>query len=82
MTKSAREKVAVKLSETEKPDSYRRGKPVFPVINATTVLTDLVGPESHFLFDALGVKCDGLTTPADTWKTMTATEMQRSLLSQ
>ena len=68
MTKSAKEKLAVKLSETEKPDSYRKGKPVFPVINAATVLTDLVGPESHFLFDALGVECDWLTTPADTWE--------------
>lgn len=46
MTKSAKERLAVKLSETEKPESYRKGKPVFPVINAATVLTDLVGPVS------------------------------------
>ena len=63
-----KEKVAVKLSETEKHESYRKGKAVFPVIKIATVLTDLVGPESHFLFDALRVKCDWLTTPADTWK--------------
>ena len=52
------------MSETEKPESYRKGKPMFPVINAATVLTDLVGPESHFL----GVKCDWFTTSADTWE--------------
>ena len=68
MTKSAKEKLAVKLSETEKPDSYRKGKPVFPVTNTATVLTDLVGPVSLFLFDALGVECDWFTTPADTWE--------------
>lgn len=68
MTKSAKEKLAVKLSETEKPDSYRKGKPVFPDINAATYLTDLVGPESRFLFDALGVECNWLTNPADTWE--------------
>lgn len=67
MTKSAKEELAVKLSETENPDSYRRGKPIFPVINEATLLTDLVGPESHFMFDALGVKCDWLTAPADSW---------------
>ena len=68
MTKSAKEKLAVKLSETEKPESYRKGKPVFPVNNAATVFTDLIGPESHFLFDTLEVKYDWLTTLADTWE--------------
>ena len=67
MTKCEKEKLTLKLSETEKPDSYRTGKPVFPVINRATVLTDLVGPESHFLFDALRIDCDWLATPADTW---------------
>ena len=33
---------------------------MFSVINAATVSTDLIGPESHFLFDALGVKCKWL----------------------
>ena len=63
-----KKKLAVKLSEIEKPESCKKGKPVFPVINAATVLTDLVGPESHFLFDTLGVKRDWLTTLADTWE--------------
>ena len=61
MTKSAKKKLTVKLSETEKPESYRKGKPGFPVINAATVLTNIIGPESHFRF-MLGVKCDWLTT--------------------
>jgi hypothetical protein len=34
MSKSTKENLTVKLSETEKPDSYRKGKRVFPVINA------------------------------------------------
>ena len=38
------------------------------MINMGTVLTDLIGPESHFLFDALGVDCDWLTIPADIWE--------------
>jgi hypothetical protein len=44
MAKSAKENLAVKLLETdlEKHDSYSKCKPVFPVINAATVLTDLV----------------------------------------
>ena len=37
---------------------------MFPVINAASVLTDLVGPESHLLFDALRVKCNWLPTLA------------------
>lgn len=68
MTKSVKEEIAVKLSETEKPESYRRGKPVFPTIGGSTTLTDLVGPDSYFLFDALGVEMDWLSQPVDTWK--------------
>ena len=40
---------------------------MFQMINMGTVLTDLIGPESYFLFDALGVDFEWLTTPADTW---------------
>jgi len=38
--------LAHRLYETEKPDSFCRGKPV----KDSTTLLDLVGPESHFLF--------------------------------
>ena len=48
MTKSAKEKLAIKLSETEKPESCMEDRPVFPVINAATVLIHLVGPGATY----------------------------------
>ena len=50
--------IAAKLHATEKPDSFRRGKPVFPLVTAKTTLTDLVGPESHHLLDTLVIESD------------------------
>ena len=55
MTNSHKEQLALRLIRTEKPDSFRRGKPVFPLIENSTTLPDLVGPDSHFIFDALDV---------------------------
>uniref|UniRef100_A0A0K2UTC1 Uncharacterized protein n=1 Tax=Lepeophtheirus salmonis TaxID=72036 RepID=A0A0K2UTC1_LEPSM len=49
-TSHIKQKLAIKLSKTEKMVSYRKGTPVIPVINQTTSLIDLVGPESHFSF--------------------------------
>lgn len=43
MTGSGKEKLSVLLSEAERPGGYRKSKPVFPVINEATVVTNLVG---------------------------------------
>ncbi|KAG0719224.1 hypothetical protein GWK47_050941 [Chionoecetes opilio] len=42
-----------------KPDSFRRGKPMFPQVTAKTTLADLVGPESHLLLDPLALSMTG-----------------------
>ncbi|KAG0717600.1 hypothetical protein GWK47_054094 [Chionoecetes opilio] len=59
--------IAAKLHATEKPDSFRRGKPMFPQVTAKTTLADLVGPESHLLLDTLGIEYDWLLQPVATW---------------
>lgn len=59
--------LAAQLHATEKPDSFRQGKPVFQRITANTTLVDLVGPESHFLLDTLSVGSDWLLKPVEAW---------------
>ncbi|KAG0706298.1 hypothetical protein GWK47_024335 [Chionoecetes opilio] len=59
--------IAAKLHATEKPNSFRRGKPMFPQVTAKTTLADLVGPESHLLLDTLGIEYDWLLQPVATW---------------
>ena len=67
MTNSLKEQLALRLIRTEKPDSFRRGKPVFPLIENSTTLPDLVGPESHFIFDALDVDITWMRQPVENW---------------
>ena len=67
MTNARKEQLALKIIGTEKPDSFRRGKPLFPLIESSTSLPDLVGPESHFLFDALGIDGSWLKQPVEEW---------------
>lgn len=74
MTKSAKEKLAVKLSETDKTDNDRKGKPVFPIIYAATVLTDLVE-----LILLLGWIAIGSILLLISGKTITATGKHRCL---
>ncbi|KAG0727483.1 hypothetical protein GWK47_003996 [Chionoecetes opilio] len=59
--------IAAKLHATEKPDSFRRGKPMIPQVTAKTTLADLFGPESHLLLDTLGIEYDWLLQPVATW---------------
>ena len=59
--------IAAKLHATEKPDNFRRGKPVFPQVTVKTTLADLVGPESDLLLDTLGIESDWLLQPVATW---------------
>ena len=55
------------LHVTEKPDSFRRGKPVFQLVTAKTRLVALIGPESHLLFDILSIGPDWLLDPVESW---------------
>ena len=59
--------IALKILSVERPEGFRRGKPVFPEINNNTTLADLVGPESYFLFDVLKIGTDWLSQPVETW---------------
>ena len=59
--------IATQLYVTDKPDSFRRGKPLFQKVTGKTTLVDLIGPESHFLFDVLSIGSDLLLEPVESW---------------
>ena len=59
--------IAAQLHATEKPDSFRRGKPVFQLVTTKTTLVHLIGPESHLLFDILNIRPDWLLDPVESW---------------
>ena len=64
----AKNNIAMKILTVEWPESFRRGKPLFPDITAYTVLEDLVGPESYFLFEVLNIGRYWLQQPVDKWQ--------------
>ena len=61
-----KQNIAAKLHATEKPNSFRQGKPVFPRVTAKMTLADLVGPECHLLLDTLSIESDWLLQPVVT----------------
>lgn len=69
VTSSLKQQLATKLYTTEKPQSFRMGKPLFPkIITERTNLIDLIGPDSTFLFKALNINMEWLQKPVDTWQ--------------
>ena len=67
ISNEAKHNIALKLLAAEGPESFRNGKPLFPDITADTMLEDLVGPASFFLFDVLNMSADWLRQPVDMW---------------
>ena len=45
------------------------GKPVFPVLNATTTLVPLIGPNSWYIFNLLNIDASLLDEPVEEWNT-------------
>ena len=68
LSSAMKEKIALKIFNMARPESFRQGKPVFPVINQSTTLVDLIGPESSFIFEALSLPSDWLTKPSEQWQ--------------
>lgn len=68
MTNNLKERMAGKLLETPKPTKFRRGIPLLQRrITESTSIEDLVGPESWFIFEALGIGCEWLRLPVTEW---------------
>ncbi|XP_076052291.1 uncharacterized protein LOC143031837 [Oratosquilla oratoria] len=59
--------IAAQLHATQKPDSFRRGKPVFQKVTAKTTLVDLIGPEFHLLLDILSIGPAWLLDHVESW---------------
>ncbi len=59
--------IAAQLHATHKPDSFRRGKPVFQKVTAKTTQVYLIGPESHLLLDILSIGLDWLLDRVESW---------------
>jgi len=49
------------------PENFRLGKPLFQTITRSTTLKDLIGPESHSLFQLLHVDTHWLHKPVNQW---------------
>ena len=45
------------------------GKPVFPVLNNTTTLASLIGPDSWYMFNLLNIDAFVLDEPIEEWNT-------------
>ena len=68
LSNEAKHNIAMRILTVEQPESFRRGKPLFPDITANTKLEDLVGPESYFLFEVLNIGRYWLQQPVDMWQ--------------
>jgi hypothetical protein len=68
VSNSLKQDIANQLHRTERPESFRRGKPPFPKITGKTTLMELIGPESHFLFEVLGIDTKRQADPAESWQ--------------
>ena len=62
-----------------RPDKFRRGIPVLrQLVDQNLHLIDLVGPESWFIFDALGLKHDWLRKHVTEWDMSTSYQEMKS----
>ena len=63
LSQSAADAPVNELRATQKPDNFRRRKPLFPLVTSKTALVDLIGPESHI--PSIGL--DWLLDPVEAW---------------
>ena len=70
VSNDTKQSIAMRLSSCEKPQCFRKGKPLFPAIQEETTLADLVGPESYLLFETLAISTDWLSEPVLSWPAM------------
>jgi len=68
VTEEIKQEIARKIMITPIPENFRLGKPVFRSIASDTTLTDLVGPDSHTLFQSLHIGNTWLGKPVNQWK--------------
>jgi len=68
ISSAERQQIARQLLRTPRPTIFTRGQPTFPVLNQSTKLIHLIGPNSWFVFHALGVEVDWLGKPMDMWQ--------------
>ena len=67
-TDEVKRAIASKLCATPKPKAFGQGRPIFPKeITEETSLSDLIGPQSHVIFDLLRVSSTWLESPVVTW---------------
>jgi hypothetical protein len=69
MTSRLKQNIASKLLATPIPERLRMGKPLFPKVCCDTSLADLIGPESHTLFQSLDISTGWLEKPVEDWST-------------
>lgn len=62
-----RRMIAQKLLKTSKPKVFNCGRPKFPILKKSTNLSSLIGPNSWYLFELLGVNTDWIGMPVEQW---------------
>ena len=67
MTSKLKQDIASKLLATPIPERLRLGKPLYPNVRSYTSLVDLIGPESHTLFQSLNISTGWLERPVSDW---------------
>ena len=74
--------MADRLLLMPKPDKFRRGIPVLrQPVDQNTHLIDLVGPESWFVFEALGLKHDWLRKHVTKWDMSTSYQKMKPFVN-
>ena len=59
----------------------RLGKPKFPAVTEQTSLSDLIGPQSHFIFQRLGLEYDWLTKDVSEWSQQPSFERVQKVIN-
>lgn len=67
MTVTLKQDIASKILDSPVPDHLRLGKPLFRKVSRDTTLADLIGPESHTLFQSLNIGTGWLAKPVEDW---------------
>ena len=82
ISKESRQQMADRLLLMPRPDKFRQGIPVLrQPVDQNTHLIDLVGPESWFIFEALGLKHDWLRKHVTEWDMSTSYQEMKSFVN-
>ena len=82
ISKESRQQMADRLLLIPRPDEFRRGIAVLrQPVDQNTHLIDLVGPESLFMFGALGLKHDWLRKHVTEWDMSTSYQEMKSFVN-